>query len=369
MGAALGIFGFSLAMTTRTIVFEGGTDCCKVGLAGDNSPSIVRSIYGNRANNAVGLGKSSFIGDEALGQKDLVLHTPLHSFTSWIYFDHIFHYSIYNVLQVAPEEHSLVLLVPLHVLRSASQVERLVQNLFETYSFKAVNIDLDLIYSLYKARTKTGIVVNCGAASVSVYAFLNNKQLDDSYISNSSGSTTSIQQLLNSLQRQPGNESRLEDCFVALDYQRECESTCKEKERFQAPELLFHKDSALHSFESPKIHEMIYNSILKCGEEIREELFGNIVLTGGGSKFPGLTVRLRKELCAMAPSMPVFIIESEHAEHLSWNGASSVYSAPDFDPSWFTYEQYEEYGPAMIHTRCLTLPDFANSFQKSARNA
>ena len=51
--------------------------------------------------------------------------------------------------------------------------------------------------------------------------------------------------------------------------------------------------------EMPGIHEMIHQSILKCDVEIRNDLYKNIVLSGGSTMFPGLPERMHKELTAM----------------------------------------------------------------------
>ena len=45
-----------------------------------------------------------------------------------------------------------------------------------------------------------------------------------------------------------------------------------------------------------------YNSIYKCDLDIRRDLYGNIVLSGGTTMFPGIADRMQKELTALAPS-------------------------------------------------------------------
>ena len=40
--------------------------------------------------------------------------------------------------------------------------------------------------------------------------------------------------------------------------------------------------------ESAGIHEMVFNAIMKCDVDIRNDLFGNVVIAGGSSMFPGL---------------------------------------------------------------------------------
>ena len=45
-----------------------------------------------------------------------------------------------------------------------------------------------------------------------------------------------------------------------------------------------------------------YNSIYKCDLDIRRDLYGNIVLSGGTTMFPGIADRMQRELTALAPS-------------------------------------------------------------------
>lgn len=49
--------------------------------------------------------------------------------------------------------------------------------------------------------------------------------------------------------------------------------------RFRAPEALF--QPSLLGLEANGIHETTYNSIMKCDLDIRKDLYGNIVMSGG----------------------------------------------------------------------------------------
>eukprot|EP01126_Amoeba_proteus_P010590 TRINITY_DN14141_c1_g1_i1.p2 TRINITY_DN14141_c1_g1~~TRINITY_DN14141_c1_g1_i1.p2 ORF type:complete len:106 (+),score=27.13 TRINITY_DN14141_c1_g1_i1:101-418(+) len=57
-------------------------------------------------------------------------------------------------------------------------------------------------------------------------------------------------------------------------------------ERFRTPEALF--QPSFLGRESAGIHEATYNSIMKCDIDIRKDLYGNIVLSGGTTMFPGM---------------------------------------------------------------------------------
>ena len=52
-----------------------------------------------------------------------------------------------------------------------------------------------------------------------------------------------------------------------------------------------------------------YNSIFKCDLDIRRDLYGNVVLSGGTTMFPGIADRMQKELTSLSPSgMKVCIV-------------------------------------------------------------
>ena len=74
-------------------------------------------------------------------------------------------------------------------------------------------------------------------------------------------------------------------------------------ERFRCPEALF--EPSFLGMESAGIHEMCYNSIMKCDVDMRRDLYGNIVLAGGSSMFGGIADRMQKEMTALGPSTMV----------------------------------------------------------------
>ena len=71
-------------------------------------------------------------------------------------------------------------------------------------------------------------------------------------------------------------------------------------ERFRCPEVLF--TPSLVGVESAGIDETAFNSIMKCDVDIRRDLYGNVVLSGGACRLliqapPLVSLSLSLSLC------------------------------------------------------------------------
>jgi actin-related protein len=157
--------------------------------------------------------------------------------------------------------------------------------------------------------------------------------------------------------------------YIALDYETEKLTAIKTNiiernyelpdgqilrigsERFRAPEVLF--KPSLIGLEACGIDTTIYSSIMRCDVDIRRELFGNI-LSGGSTLFSNLHERLQKEIVQMIPSsIKMKILAPPQRKYSVWIGGSILSALSTFQHLWLSKEDYDEWGPAIIHRRCF----------------
>lgn len=100
-------------------------------------------------------------------------------------------------------------------------------------------------------------------------------------------------------------------------------------ERFRCPEVLF--NPSLIGTEAAGIHESTHKSIKKCDVDIRKDLYGNVVLSGGTTMFPGIADRLAKELTALTPStVKIKVVAPPERKYSVWIGGSILASLSTF---------------------------------------
>merc|ERR1712159_573471 len=112
-------------------------------------------------------------------------------------------------------------------------------------------------------------------------------------------------------------------------------------ERFRCPEALF--QPSFLGMEAAGVHELTYNSIMKCDVDIRKDLYANVVMSGGTTMYAGIADRLSKELTALAPaSMKVKIIAPPERKYSVWIGGSILSSLSTFQQMWISKQEYDE---------------------------
>merc|ERR1739844_26724 len=112
-------------------------------------------------------------------------------------------------------------------------------------------------------------------------------------------------------------------------------------ERFRAPEVLFQPNFI--GLEQEGIHKLTFTSIMKCDGDIRKDLDGNVVMSGGTTMYQNIPERVQKEVKALAPdSMTIKIISPPERKYSVWIGGSILSSLSTFEEMWIKKEDDDE---------------------------
>ena len=379
------------------LIIANGSGFIKAGIAGadDIQPSvIIPTVYGIERDYSMHYQTSReidvnrplqrFIGEEALKRDGfaVIKKYPIqHGIVcDWDYIEPTWRHIIEDELKVSPENHPVFMTET--PLNPKANREKMTQIMFEYFNVPKFYLAVDAELSLYATGTTTGIVCSSGDSISHAVPIHDGNYLPDATLRLDLGGKDVFEHLTKLLgEKEPSLSSmntfqrtkmrpaiikiKEKMCYVAQDFANEMKKDGDEQgyelpdgkvikidnERFKAPEIIF--EPSMIGLNESGLHKLLNDSIKKCNEDLRQELYENIVIAGGNTKFDGFAKRLYSEMKSLASDdVTVEIVAPENRQYLSWIGANILTSWSTFDEMWILKEEYDEIGPTIIHQKC-----------------
>jgi actin-related protein len=373
----------SLEITEDAVVLDLGSYYLKAGYAGNDAPTtIFPNIMGRPLYDSTMLstGKEFYVGNEAQNHRGiLALSYPICNgvVRNFDDFEILLYHAVFEQLLTSVEDRPVLLTDP--PLNPKSNREKITQLMFEKFNVPGTYFAFPAVLSHYASGRCTGITIEVGEGGTHVipvyegYTFMqaiNRSNLGGGVITDYLGrlllergysfTTSAGREIVRRIKESLG--------YVALDFDEEIIKSLsiseEEKlfilpdgnnlyignERFRCAEELF--TPSYFGKDAKGIHELVFDSIIKCDIDTRKDFYGNIIVAGGSTKFDGLADRMAKEIINLAPkTVKVKVIAPPERGVSAWIGGSILASLSTFANQWLHRSEYEEHGPRIIHRK------------------
>lgn len=365
------------------IIIDIGTSTIKAGLSGQEKPSLIFPNYFGEMKYSKSVGfwkeddKKQIVGNDCNKYFGVVkLKYPLSHgiFNNKEDINPIFEY-IYSNLDMSIteiKEHPVLIAEPL--LNPQDNRKDIAKVLFDTYKIENLFFASQPILSLFSTSSTSGAVLESGDGVTQSCIIYEGYTIPGSYKRINLGGkevTEYLQYLLNrkgiKLENSDGfqitKKIKEELCEI---FPQEQENNLEIKnytlpddsiieigdERRLAPEILF--NPLIREYEYPGIQEILAESINKTNVDLKLQLYGSILLSGGNTNIKGMKERMYKEIKKLAPkNAKVRLHTPSNPENCSWIGGNIISSLEMSKEMWISNNEWMEKGEYIINTRTI----------------
>jgi len=368
------------------VVIDNGSGTCKAGFAGDDAPrSVFSTVVGRPKVPGIMVGldqKEVYVGEEAQQKRGVLkIETPIeHGFvTNWDDMEKVWHHTLYSELRVAPEEHPILMTEA--SLNPKLSREKMTQIMFEVFNVPCLYVNVQAVLALYSSGRTTGVVLDSGEGvshTVPIYEGYAIPHAIQKIMLAGKDLTEYLREILKERGLNFTTPAELEivkdiketmtvvvsdfnEAMKDADESHACEKNYElpdgrkiliGNERFRCPEILFTPSLANHDLEG--VPKYCYDSVMKCDNDVRKDLFANIILSGGSTLFEAMGERLWHEIHKLQPNNGrIKVLAPPERLYSVWLGGSILASLSTFQSMWITKQEYDENGPNIIHRKCF----------------
>lgn len=360
----------------QCLVVDNGSCFIKAGFSGDEVPkTTISSILGVPKKPGTLL-KNLYIGEDAeVRGYSLNLTYPIKrgKILDWETIEELWNYCFFNEMGINPKEHDILLTELAKEPKEGK--EKMTEIFFEKFAIQSFCLSPPSLLSLLAAGKTLGIVLDSGDGTTQATPIYEGELVRESIL-NIDLAGIDVSELLSKKFVQDGHRFihslgivrsiKQTNCYISLDYENELKNSHKkntykledgneltlDNEAFMFPETLF--QPKLFGNESMGLHELLFQSILKCDICVRRFYYENIVLAGGNTMLPGFKERISKEISLLAPAaFKTNVVAPIERNFSAWLGGSIVSSLDTFKSLSMSKKEYDEFGPSFVNKKFI----------------
>ena len=264
------------------------------------------------------------------------------------------------------------------ILNTRESRQRMASVFFETFSVASLGIMSSPVLSLFSIGKTRGIVVDVGCGLTSIVPIFEGYALPHAIHK----IPLAGQDITNFIHTKLSNHIKPSQTFIArsikeemmvvpLQYHKDAELLSEEKRFYELPggkiinvdketlgnaaEILFKPSIIGQNIRS--IPDQVVESILKCDPDLRPDMYGNIVISGGSTMMKGFHERMEKDIKSRlelhVPVSDIKVHADSFRQHAAWIGGSMLASLSTFGQFMVIrkddWENDSSMRPSLIH--------------------